>query len=285
MSAVDSLDEKRLAMFSKTAFPIRSANTLAAWLAALLLAAPTLAIAGDGEVPTGAFGGTDSAVAEEPVSEAERLLWMSDQITAVPAGTLLRYRYDAHAIDEDPIQDEVDLEIIGVNEDGSRSASIYFFTGDRNRHVEPFERARGNPVLGVYLQEDVYQMGELTGGNWRYFHRKVKKALAHDATIEDIQVEFEGRQVAARRVTFVPFQYDERRDHFEDSAEKRYSIVVSDQVPGFLYEVHTLIPAREAGAPPLREARLRLSVVKATEGTPTAGSTAAPAAAATGQAD
>jgi len=204
-------------------------------------------------------------VSEEPVSEAERLLWLTDQVTTLPVGTLLRYRYDARSIDEDPIEDEVDLEIIAVNEDGSRGATVYFFTGDRNRNVEPFERSRGNPVLGIYLQDDVYRLEERAGGSWRYFHRKVKKALAHDATIEDIEVEFEGRKVPARRVSFQPFQYDELRDRFEDLADKRYSIVVSDQIPGSLYEIHTLVPGREEGSPPLHETRLRLDVVKGRE--------------------
>lgn len=254
-------------MFSKTRLPGWPIAMLAACWVALLLAAPARA---DDAGPAAAEGAGDPQAIEEPVSEAERLLWLTDQLSAVPAGTLLRYRYDARFIDEDPVQDEVDLEIIGVNEDGSRSASIYFFTGDRNRPIEPFEHARGNPVLGVYLQDDVYQMGELTSGNWRYFHRKVKKALAHEATIEDIEVDFEGRQVAARRVSFLPFQYDEQRDRFEDFAEKRYSIVVSEHIPGFLYEIHTLIPAREEGAPPLRETRLRLEQVKQPAGAPVA---------------
>jgi len=218
---------------------------------------------GNGEA--GSSAAEAAVVSEEPVSEAERLLWLTDQVTTLPVGTLLRYRYDARSIDEDPIEDEVDLEIIAVNEDGSRGATVYFFTGDRNRNVEPFERSRGNPVLGIYLQDDVYRLEERAGGSWRYFHRKVKKALAHDATIEDIEVEFEGRKVPARRVSFQPFQYDELRDRFEDLADKRYSIVVSDQIPGSLYEIHTLVPGREEGSPPLHETRLRLDVVKGRE--------------------
>jgi len=199
---------------------------------------------------------------EEPVSEAERLLWLSDQVTNVEPGTLLRYRYEGRFVDEDPVDDEVDLEVLAINEDGSRKASTYFFTGDRNRYVAPHEGVTGNPVLGVYLQEDVYGMEELTEGSWRYFHRRVKKALAHDAAIEDVEVEFEGRKVPAKRVTIEPYLYDEQRDQFEDYAEKRYEIVLSEAVPGTLYEIHTVVPAREPGAPPLREERLRLDVVK-----------------------
>jgi len=221
------------------------------------------AASGNGEAESSAAEAP--VVPEEPVSEAERLLWLTDQVTTLPVGTLLRYRYDAKSFDEDPIEDEVDLEIISVNEDGSRGASVYFFTGDRNRNVEPFERSRGNPVLGIYLQDDVYRLEERAGGSWRYFHRKVKKALAHDATIEDIVVDFDGRKVPARRVSFQPFQYDELRDRFEEMADKRYSIIVSDQIPGSLYEIHTLVPGKEEGSPPLHETRLRLDVVKGPE--------------------
>jgi hypothetical protein len=208
---------------------------------------------------------------EEPISEAERLMWLTDQITNVEAGTLLRYRYEGKFVDEDPIDDEIDLEILGVNEDGSRQASTYFFTGDRNRYVAPHEGATGNPVLGVYLQEDVYDMEELTKGSWRYFHRRVKKALAHEATIEDVEVEFEGKRVAAKRISFEPFLYDEQRDQFENYAEKRYEVILSEQIPGTLYEVHTVVPGRVEGEPPAREETLRLSLVKrSSESTPSA---------------
>ncbi|HAZ60412.1 MAG TPA: hypothetical protein DCY89_02415, partial [Gammaproteobacteria bacterium] len=62
-----------------------------------------------------------------------------------------------------------------------------------------------------------------------------------------------------------PFQYDELRDRFEEMADKRYSIIVSDQIPGSLYEIHTLVPGKEEGSPPLHETRLRLDVVKGPE--------------------
>jgi hypothetical protein len=235
----------------------------------LLLACPMLTAsaqevepAAGADAPAAASAPEADPTAEEPISEAERLLWLTSQLDGVQSGWSLHYEYRAQSTDEEPVEDEVELSIAGVNEDGSRQTSMHYFSGDRNRYVAPHEATTGNPVLGVHLQDDVYEMNRLTQGSWRYFHRKIKKALAHDAKLEPVEIDFEGARVKATRVTIQPYIYDEQRDQFDAYAEKIYEVVVSESIPGYLYEVHTVVPAREAGAPPIAEATLRLARIE-----------------------
>lgn len=203
----------------------------------------------------------EPSATEEPISEAEKILWLTDQLTTVSDGWVLHYAFESTPTGEESVEDEVELSIVGVNEDGSRKTAMHFFFGDRNRYVAPHEATNGNPVLGVYLQDDVYEMNRLTQGSWRYFHRKIKKALAHDATLSQVEIEFEGKRVPATRVVITPYTYDEQRDQFEQYADKRYEITVSEAIPGYLYEIYTVVPGETDQAPPRLEERLRLTTV------------------------
>lgn len=198
---------------------------------------------------------------QQEISDAERLLWLTDQLGSIKSPMTLRYEFHRVSQLDDGFDDTVELEIVDVKPDGMKSARVEFFTGDRNQDVPPNENTNGNPLLAVYLQGDVYEMDRLTDGNWRYFHRKIKKALAESAEIADTEVEFEGERVPAKVVRIAPYVYDEKRDQFDEYADKTYEFIVSDGIPGYLYQIKTSIPGKPGpggAAEPLVEETLKL---------------------------
>ncbi|MGR8921413.1 MAG: hypothetical protein ACU85V_17490, partial [Gammaproteobacteria bacterium] len=164
------------------------------------------------------------AEAEIEFSEAERRLWMTDQLSAVESAMDIRYRFSKEGSLEPGFADEVTFSVNKLNEDGTKSASLEFFTGERNFPVPPVDSTTVNPILKVYLQGDVYEMNRLTDPDgtarerWRYFQRRIKFALADDAVVEPASFEFDGRTYDGHRITLTPYSNDPRRDLFEQFA-------------------------------------------------------------------
>jgi hypothetical protein len=151
----------------------------------------------------------------------------------------------------------VQFNIQSVKDDGMKAATLEFFTGERRFEVPPAESTNVNPVLKIYLQGDVYEMNRLTDPDgesrdrWRYFQRRIKFALAESAEIKAVSVTFNGTDYAARMISFAPYVDDPKRSLFEQFADKRYAVVVSDDIPGYLYSIETIVPGASPEAEPL----------------------------------
>jgi len=208
----------------------------------------------------GPGGGEAAAGQGEQIefSEAERTLWMTEQLGEIAEPAKLTYAFRKSGSFEEGFEDTVVLKILEVKAGGMKHAAVTFFTGERNQFVPENENTNVNPVLGIYLQGDVYEMERLTDGHWRYFHRALKRGFAEEASVEDVTIEFDGRRYAARRVTMTPYLDDPRREDMGEFARKRYAITVADELPGYLYAIHTQVPPETAGAEPLLDERLRL---------------------------
>ncbi len=201
------------------------------------------------------------AVAEEAAefSEAERRLWMTDQLESVDGAMQIVYSFEKSGTLEPGFQDRVRFVIERLNDDGTKAASLEFFTGERNFPVPAVSSTTVNPVLKVYLQGDVYEMNRLTDPEgtsrerWRYFQRRIKFALAESATVEPASFSFGDREWQGYRISFEPYRNDPKRNLFEKLADKRYTFVVSDELPGYVYRIETLVPAEDGGAPLIRE--------------------------------
>lgn len=196
---------------------------------------------------------------EVEFSEAETLVWMTNQLENISSPMTLHYVFEKRGTIEKGFDDTVEFVIDKVHEDGMKSASLKFFTGERNFKVPPVERTDVNPILKVYLQGDVYEMNRLTDPSgtsrerWRYFQRRIKFALADAANVEPVTVDFNGSQYAGKKVSFRPYVNDPKRNLFQDFAAKEYEIIVSDTLPGYLYSIKTWVPSKDGGEPLVEE--------------------------------
>lgn len=217
--------------------------------------------------------GIGSAAAEEevPFSEAETRVWMTDQLSAISREMTLRYSFEKSGSFEPGFEDTVTFVIDKVNDDGTKAASIDFFTGERRFPVPAVESTTINPVIKVYMQGDVYEMNRLTDPQgssrerWRYFQRRIKLALAETATVEPHEFSFDGRQWQGHEIRFQPYTNDPKRDQFARFADKTYSIIVSDTLPGYVYRIETVVPGAEEGAEPLMREVLQLEAIEPAE--------------------
>lgn len=192
-------------------------------------------------------------------SEAETRLWMTDQLSSISGAVELVYSFEKSGSLEPGFKDEVRFTINRVNDDGTKAASLEFFTGERNFPVPPVDSTTVNPVIKVYFQGDVYEMNRLTDPEgtarerWRYFQRRIKYALAESAEVRPVVFEFDGRSWNGHEITFQPYVNDPRKNLFDEFANKTYTVVVSEELPGYVYRIETVVSSVGAADPLLRE--------------------------------
>ena len=210
-----------------------------------------------------------------PFSEAETLLWLTDQLKSIRQPAKFTYEFTRTGTFEPGFSDTVQFLVNAIKDDGMKSATLEFFTGPRRFEVPAAQSTNVNPVLKIYLQGDVYEMNRLTDSEgkskqrWRYFQRRIKFSLAESAQVEKVTVSFNGQDYAGHKVSFLPYLNDEKLNDpslsdestwllFQRLTQKRYSVIIAGELPGYLYEIKTLVPGGAAGSEPLVQEVLRL---------------------------
>lgn len=187
-------------------------------------------------------------------SEAEKRLWVHDHMANIKKPMVVKYDFSKTGTYEDGFDDTVTMEVKELHDDGTVTTDVEFFTGHRQQQLQPHqvEKITGNPVIGVYMQGDVYEMYRLTDGSWRYFQKRIKAALADNFTVEEVKIPYNGKQVTGKKFSIAPYVKDPKRAEFDEFADKTYEFVFSDEIPGELYQIKTVIPNNiEKNAPPL----------------------------------
>jgi hypothetical protein len=213
----------------------------------------------------GRFGEVDEIPEDFKFNDAETKLWHADHLANINKPLSLYYEFVKSGSYEEGFTDSVYLKILELNDDGSKNAMMEFFTAERKQVVSPenVTSINGNPAIGIYMQGDVYEMNRLTDGHWRHFQKSIKISLRNDAVIEPTTFKFNGKTYQGEKIYFSPYLNDPHRRDFETFADKYYEFIFSDDIPGSLYQITTIIPDRSnEGADPLILETLTLIDVK-----------------------
>ena len=209
--------------------------------------------------------------AAQPVSPAETLLFETDHLARLKAPATLVYAFRKEGNVEPGFRDEVRLDLARV--DGKLSATLHFLSGEHKQDIPALEEAHGNPVLLGFLEHDIADMKRLTGGSTSYFRKRIRMALAQDAQVTRQAITYQGKTVQAQEVRIQPYLNDPMHARFEKYLHKTYTFVLSDQVPGGLYQLHTSLGKPDivrTGAAPAAAAVLdeTLTLIGVTPGKP-----------------
>ncbi|MES1930195.1 hypothetical protein SADO_13108 [Salinisphaera dokdonensis CL-ES53] len=190
----------------------------------------------------------DETAGADDFSQANRLLFMTDHMSNVETPAVLKYSFTRQGDKNDSFDDHVDLDV-AKGEHVGKSVKVDFLSGDRHRHAPDVGNARGNPVIMMFLQNDVLSLAERTGGSWRYFQRRMKFAFEDEATVEEGKAEYDGHEVAVKRISLQPFKQEKaHREALGSETEKRYVITLSDEVPGGVLEMRSEIPPQNGAS-------------------------------------
>ena len=88
---------------------------------------------------------------------------------------VLRYRYEMRGQSiEQPFTSWVEMDVREVATDGQKSVFLDLFEGPNRRQYGPIAADAQNPLVIVFLQRDVTQMANLTGGAAGYFQQQIQ---------------------------------------------------------------------------------------------------------------
>lgn len=204
-------------------------------------------------------GAAAAASQSAAVTIAETLLFQTDHLQNIHAPATLTYAFHKAGSVEPGFDDKVQL----IFSKDKPAATMLFLSGPRQRQLADVDNPEGNPVLLAFLERDIAEMHRLTGGASNYFRKRIRLALAEAAQVVPRRFSYAGKNVDGREVIIEPYRNDPMHERFESYVGKRYSFIISAQVPGGIYQVHAAVPGAAknpggAGGQPLLDETLTL---------------------------
>lgn len=190
------------------------------------------------------------AVAQDiALSDAEKRLFTTDHLGTLPSTVSLRYEFAKSGTLEKAFRDEVVLSV-GKSESkaAGRHVAVKFLTGDNKVELPDLDDAKGNPIIMYFLEHDVREMQRITRGQSNYYRRRIRVALSDHATVRPVNFEYAGKSLQGTIIEVDPYRDDPVKQRFEKYANKRYTFTLSNDIPGGVYQMRTVMA--NAGAEP-----------------------------------
>ncbi|CAG4897858.1 hypothetical protein [Paraburkholderia saeva] len=179
-----------------------------------------------------------STTAGSDLAPAEKLLFMTTHMSGVEAQTELDYAFN---LSGPPAKINDTVRVLVTSAANAKSDA---HITDRSGNVEVSgEGLPCNPVILYFLEHDIAEMEQLTGGQRRYFQRRVRLALAAGPPITPVVMDVGGKPVKAQKIVIQPYLDDPNAARFAQYVGKRYTFIIADEaVPGRVMSIHTEVP-------------------------------------------
>ncbi|MGF6753699.1 hypothetical protein P3T16_001086 [Paraburkholderia sp. GAS42] len=179
-----------------------------------------------------------NATTPDDIAPAEKLIFMTTHMTGIEAQTELDY---AFSLSGPPAKINDTVRVLVVSPGNAKSdAHITDRSGNVNVSGEGLPC---NPVILYFLERDIAEMEQLTGGQRRYFQRRVRLALAAGPPITPVVTEVGGKPVKAQKIVIQPYLDDPNAARFAQYTGKRYTFIIADEtVPGRVMSIRTEVP-------------------------------------------
>ncbi|MBK4734950.1 hypothetical protein [Noviherbaspirillum pedocola] len=182
----------------------------------------------------------------QEISTAEKLLFTSDHLRNVAPANTLRYRFVHRERDGQDFRDTVTVKMTARNADGSAMVLTQFLHDKHAQALPSMAAARGNPALLGFLERDIEEMKRLTGGSNSYFRKRIRMALAQEASVTNVPVSCAGCKVKGTRIAIQPYRNDPMREKMPKFETKQYEFVLSDAIPGTVCQIRSTVPPSSA---------------------------------------
>jgi hypothetical protein len=184
-----------------------------------------------------------STTMTEAGKQAQHLIFEASHLDSVKAPSNIYYSYSVSAAAQEygkGFDDSVRLNVT-QNAGQPKDATLYMFTGDRQRDPMPFAKRLSNPVILMFLEQDLWHMRQRIGGRADYFKSRIAAALREQVEVEQMTRMVDGREVPVTKMTIKPFLNDPNGERLQAYRTKTYEFLLSDAVPGEVVELRTAV--------------------------------------------
>lgn len=181
-------------------------------------------------------------VSAPPDSPAQVALFDSDHLKNIPAPVRLDYSFVRHGDPARSYDDRVIAEIKALHENGGKDVWVDFLSGERQMPTPPVSGFHGNPLLMYFLEHDVIEMRRETGRPAAYFRNRIRRAFFDAAQTSQVSIDLAGKALPATEIDITPFGNDPNLADLPAVAAKSYRFILSNDVPGTLYQISSKMP-------------------------------------------
>lgn len=193
-----------------------------------------------------AFAQQAAAANSDEPSVAEKRLFDEDHLKGLPLKATLNYSFSKRGSLEAVVDDKSTIVVKKIGAAG-REVDVQCLTGERKLDLPIEGELKGNPLILCFLERDIHEMKRLTGGSLNYYRKRIRMAIAETAKLSQTNITVEGKSVPATEILLDPFKDDPARSRYTKFANKTYRFVLSDAVPGGVFEIRSVM--HEEGKP------------------------------------
>jgi len=208
-------------------------------------------------------GVASAAAADEP--NAVKMIFESKHLSNVEQGDQVEYKFNRSVTDArllgEGFSDEITLKIVASKPTGEKDVNLQIYTGERARDLQKIAGMTINPVFILYFDQAVKSFSQLAGGQLAYLKRVFSMALKDKAKIEPAKVQYKGKSIDAYRISVAPYVDDQNASKMEGWNNSKFVLVVSEQVPGEIVDMHSTFTNPKVGNLTLQE-RITLAGVE-----------------------
>jgi len=183
-----------------------------------------------------------------PLSPAQTLLFDTPHLKNIMHAEKLRYAFSQTG--PAAFDDTIILSVKHVNEDGTKSVTFDYLTGDHRQVFPELDHFRGNPLIMLALEQNVDQLNAALGISKASLRNRIRDSFLTGATVEPTKVTVDGTALPGQVVTVTPFAHVDRFDKIPSLQARSYRITVAPDVPGGIAGIAIDTPADASlGAP------------------------------------
>ncbi|MAI77019.1 MAG: hypothetical protein CBC25_07460 [Pelagibacteraceae bacterium TMED65] len=174
------------------------------------------------------------------MSSANIALFIDEHLKSINEPSRIYYKFQKESTREDNFIGNVVLNIVKVDDDNSKHITFRYLKGRNKVRFPPQIGARGNPVFMLFFERDSRDMQRLTGGNALFFRSRIRHTIAA-TEIKDVDIMFDGESLPAKEISFQPFTETELKNRVSRYKTKKFVIVMSEKIPGYIFKIETFI--------------------------------------------
>ncbi len=174
------------------------------------------------------------------MSSANIALFIDEHLKNITEPSRIYYKFSKESTREDNFIGNVVLNIVKVDDDNTKHITFRYLKGRNKVRFPPQIGAKGNPVFMLFFERDARDMQRLTGGNALFFRSRIRHTIAA-TEIKDIQIEFQGNNLAGKQISFQPFLETKLKNRVSRYKTKKFVLTMSKDIPGFIFKIETYI--------------------------------------------